>query len=63
MDDHLPHRKAIEVELACAMIRIADLAGYLELDLPEAITEKLAYNETRADHTAEARQAVDGKRY
>ena len=27
MDDHLPHRKAFEVELADAMIRILDLAG------------------------------------
>ena len=29
MDDHLPHRKGIEVELADAMIRILDLAGAL----------------------------------
>lgn len=33
MDDHLPHRKMIEVELADAMIRILDLAGGLNLDL------------------------------
>ena len=33
MDDKLPHRKMIEVELADAMIRIADLAGALDLDL------------------------------
>lgn len=31
MDDHLPHRKMEEVELADAMIRALDLGGYLRL--------------------------------
>src|SRR4051812_41087862 len=42
MDDHLPHRTMIEVELADAVIRIADLAGALGLDLGGAIAEKMA---------------------
>ena len=62
MDDHLPHRPMLEVELADAVIRIADLAGALNLDLAGAVLEKLAYNRTRADHTREARAAEGGKR-
>ena len=31
MDDHLPHRKGGEVELADALIRVLDLGGYLNL--------------------------------
>ena len=41
MDDHLPDCPMIEVELADAVIRIADLAGYLGLDLGGAIMAKL----------------------
>lgn len=55
-DDHLPHRKMLEVELADAVIRIGDLAGYLGLDLGGAIVEKLAYNQVRQDHKFENRQ-------
>jgi NTP pyrophosphatase (non-canonical NTP hydrolase) len=62
-DDKLPHRKMIEVELADAVIRICDLAGALKLDLGGAITEKLAFNATRVDHTAAARLAAGGKAY
>lgn len=63
MDDKLPHRLMIEVELADAMIRIADLAGALELDLGGAIAEKMAFNAVRPDHKLEARQASGGKSY
>jgi NTP pyrophosphatase (non-canonical NTP hydrolase) len=63
MDDHLPHRKMLEVELADAVIRIFDLAGGLGLDLEGAISEKLAYNRQRADHKRENRQAENGKKY
>ena len=63
MDDHLPHRSMIEVELADAVIRIADLAGALGLDLGGAIAEKMAYNAARADHKPEARAAAGGKAY
>lgn len=63
MDDHLPHRKMIEVELADAVIRIGDLAGKLGLDLGGAIEEKLAYNRNRADHKKENRLQEGGKKY
>ena len=63
MDDKLPHRKMIEVELADAMIRILDLAGALQLDLAGAIQEKLAYNAVREDHKVENRKAEGGKSY
>lgn len=35
------------VELADAVIRIADLCGYLQIDLAEEIERKAAYNESR----------------
>lgn len=62
-DDKLPHRPMIEVELADAVIRIADLAGALGLDLGGAIAEKLAYNANRPDHKPENRKAEGGKKY
>nr|WP_246407851.1 hypothetical protein [Microvirga lupini] len=63
MDDHLPHRQMIEVELADALIRILDLGGFLELDITSAAIEKLAYNQRRADHKLETRQLAGGKAY
>jgi len=63
MDDKLPHRKAIEVELADALIRILDLCGAMGLDLEGAFEEKMAYNKTRADHKLENRRKSDGKRF
>ena len=63
MDDKLPHRKMIEVELADALIRILDLAGALHLDLAGAVQEKLAYNAVREDHKVENRKAEGGKSY
>lgn len=62
-DDHLPHRKTTEVELADAVIRIADFAGAMGYDLGAAIAEKLAYNRTRADHKPETRNAEGGKAF
>lgn len=62
-DDKLPHRKMIEVELADAMIRIADLAGAMGFDLGAAIAEKMAFNAVRPDHKAEARAAAGGKAF
>jgi len=62
-DDHLPHRPMLEVELADAVIRIADLAGALRLDIGGALVEKLAYNARRADHQAETRGEAGGKAY
>jgi NTP pyrophosphatase (non-canonical NTP hydrolase) len=63
MDDHLQHRKMIEVELADAVIRIGDLAGALGCDLGGAIMEKLDYNTRREDHKVEVRNAQNGKRF
>ncbi len=37
MDDHLPHRKMAEVELADAIIRIADIAGANKYKLDEQL--------------------------
>lgn len=62
MDSHLINRPMIEVELADAIIRIADLAGAMDLDLAGAVVEKLAYNKTRADHQIENRKAANGKK-
>lgn len=63
MDDKLPHRPAIEVELADAVIRIADLCGALQLDLGGAIAEKMQFNASRLDHKPENRAASGGKAY
>lgn len=63
MDDKLPHRTSLEVELADAIIRIGDLAGFKGLDLQGAIEEKLEYNKIRLDHQKGNRQLVGGKRY
>lgn len=62
MDDKLPHRKMMEVELADTVIRIFDLAGYCNYDLGGAIQEKLAFNAKRSDHKIENRKAEGGKK-
>lgn len=62
MDEKLPHRKMLEVELADAVIRILDMAGGLDLDIAGAIAEKMVYNETRDDHKIENRLKTGGKR-
>lgn len=61
MDDKLPHRPMLEVEMADAVIRICDLAGGLGFNLGEAIAEKLAFNMHRPDHKLENRVADGGK--
>lgn len=63
MDDKLPHRKMLEVELADAYIRIFDLAGAHNLDLGNAIAEKRQFNKIREDHKIENRKKADGKKY
>lgn len=63
MDTHLPHRKMAEVELADVLIRIFDYAGAFGYDLDGAVSEKLAYNASRADHKAEARLRAGGKKW
>ena len=63
MDDHLPHLPSRVVELADALIRIADTSGGFKLQLGRAVIEKLAYNAQRADHKIANRQAEGGKAY
>jgi hypothetical protein len=63
MDDKLPHRKMVEVELADALIRIADMAGGMGYDIAGAVAEKLEYNASRADHKLSNRKKSDGKKY
>lgn len=63
MDDKLPHRLMVEVELADTIIRILDYAGEHKLDVGGAIYEKMKYNSTRKDHSKEARLAPGGKKF
>jgi len=63
MDDKLPHRSMLEVELADAVIRIFDISAGLGLDVGGAFREKLEYNLTREDHKREARLQANGKKY
>lgn len=63
MDDKLPHRTMLEVELADAVIRCFDIAGGLGLDVAGAIVEKLEFNGRRADHKLENRRAEGGKKF
>lgn len=63
MDEHIPSRTSVEVELADAVIRIYDLAGAMGLDLGGALVEKMQYNAQRADHKREHRAAAGGKKF
>ena len=63
MDEHLPHRKMMEVEMADAVMRIFDFCGKNGLDIGGALVEKAKYNQTRADHKKENRDKEGGKKY
>lgn len=63
MDDKLPHRSALEVELADVIIRVLDTAGAADLDIMGALIEKMIFNQTRADHKLENRAKEGGKKY
>jgi NTP pyrophosphatase (non-canonical NTP hydrolase) len=63
MDEHLPHRKMAEVELADCIIRIFDLAQKQGFDLAEAIDEKSTYNQIRPDHQLKNREKDGGKSF
>jgi len=63
MDDHIKDRQAAEIELADLMIRVFDMAGLYGFDLADAISQKLAYNLTRADHQISERMKAGGKSF
>ena len=63
MDNHLPERKMVEVELADALIRIFDYAGAHGLDIEGAYQDKREYNRNRPDHTYEVRASEGGKKF
>lgn len=63
MDDKLPHRSQLEVELADCLIRIFDFCGGRGLDVGGAFEEKMRYNANRADHKVENRKLEGGKKY
>lgn len=47
MDDKIPHRKGLEVELADCLIRILHFSARAGMDIEGAVREKLDYNKTR----------------
>ncbi len=63
MDDKLPHRRMVEVELADLLIRVFDFAGANNLDLAGAYIEKRAFNDHRPDHKPENRKLDGGKQF
>lgn len=63
MDDKLPNREMVEVELADVIIRILDLAGALGLAVGAALVEKRTFNATREDHKVENRLQQGGKKF
>ena len=63
MDSHLVNRKAAEVELADAVIRIFDYAEAFGYDVVSAMVEKAEYNARRLDHKAENRKLEHGKKF
>lgn len=63
MDNHLPHRRMAEVELADALIRIFDYAGAFGYDIGAALLEKLQYNADRLDHKPDERLKEGGKKW
>lgn len=66
MDDKLPHRPGLRVELGDAVIRILDLMGSeqnVEHPFGEIVIEKREYNDKRADHKPENRLKDGGKAF
>jgi len=64
MDDHLPNRRGVAVELADAFIRLFDICGVLGIDnIGTVIIEKHNYNQKRADHKVDNRRKKGGKKF
>lgn len=63
MDDKLPHRLGIEVELVDVLIRVGDLAGAKGYELGATAVEKSRVNLVRPDHKLENRTKANGKKY
>jgi hypothetical protein len=42
---------------------LSSISGYLDLDLANAVLDKLDYNQNRADHKLENRVKEGGKRF
>lgn len=61
MDDKLPARPGVAVELADAIIRILDIAGALNVPIGTILLEKARFNMTREDHRLENRRLPGGK--
>lgn len=63
MDDKIPFRNGVEVELADCLHRIFDYAEYRGLDLAGAYIDKGHFNAHRADHKLENRAKKGGKAF
>ena len=63
MDDKLPHRPGVEVELADCIIRILDHGYGMGYDVAGALVEKIKYNRVREDHKIENRKKDGGKKF
>ena len=63
MDDKLPNRSMLEVELVDVLLRVFDLAGKLDLDLAGAWVEKSEFNSVRPDHNIANRLKPNGKKF
>lgn len=66
MDDKLPHRPMLRVEMADAVIRILDLMGSQDNDehpFGTLLQEKRNFNRHRADHKVENRLKDGGKAF
>jgi NTP pyrophosphatase (non-canonical NTP hydrolase) len=63
MSDKIPEFTAMEEELADVLIRLFDTARAAKLRLGEAYAAKFAYNQSRKDHTLEARAQKHGKQF
>ena len=58
MDDHLPHRKMEEVELADALIRTLDLGGRMELQLHEEAHKDIVFDDDLIEGNAAERHLM-----